>query len=122
MIAEGLRSPHMPGRPLALPNVWDPGTAGRIARAVDVPVTVGAEAGYGLAPAELADRLLAVGAAGCVEDTGHQGGGQASARHQRAGRRIPVHGGRPGVRAGGGNRAGAPVNAAKLPDPRAESG
>jgi 2-methylisocitrate lyase-like PEP mutase family enzyme len=44
--------------------------AGRIARAVEVPVTVDAEAGYGLAPAELADRLRDAAAAGCnFEDT-----------------------------------------------------
>ncbi|MFI0405989.1 isocitrate lyase/phosphoenolpyruvate mutase family protein [Actinomadura sp. 3N508] len=44
--------------------------AGRVIRAVSVPVTVDAEAGYGLAPGELAERLLAIGAAGCnLEDT-----------------------------------------------------
>lgn len=49
--------------------------AARIARAVDVPVTVDAEAGYGLAPAELVDRLLAIGVAGCnLEDTDHTTG------------------------------------------------
>ncbi|HYQ64960.1 isocitrate lyase/phosphoenolpyruvate mutase family protein [Actinophytocola sp.] len=110
-----LRSLHVPGRPLVLPNVWDPGTARlvveagfpvvatssaavaeslgyrdhegaaveemfaaarRITRAVDVPVTVDAEAGYGLPPGELAGRLLATGAVGCnLEDTDHSGGG-----------------------------------------------
>ena len=46
--------------------------AGRICRAVSVPVTVDAEAGYGLPPDELAARLAAAGAAGCnVEDTDH---------------------------------------------------
>jgi 2-methylisocitrate lyase-like PEP mutase family enzyme len=109
-----LRSLHVPGRPLVLPNVWDPGTARlvveagfpvvatssaavaeslgyrdhegaavtemfaavrRITRAVDVPVTVDAEAGYGLPPGELAGRLLATGAVGCnLEDTDHAGG------------------------------------------------
>jgi 2-methylisocitrate lyase-like PEP mutase family enzyme len=50
--------------------------AARIARAVDVPVTVDAEAGYGLAPAELAGRLRDAGAVGCnVEDTDHAAGG-----------------------------------------------
>ena len=52
--------------------------AGRIACAVSVPVTVDAEAGYGLPPQVLVDRLLAVGAAGCnLEDTDHQAGGLA---------------------------------------------
>ncbi|MEZ7129984.1 isocitrate lyase/phosphoenolpyruvate mutase family protein [Nonomuraea sp. AD125B] len=42
----------------------------RIARAVDVPVTADVERGYGLKPAELAERLLAAGAAGCnLEDS-----------------------------------------------------
>jgi 2-methylisocitrate lyase-like PEP mutase family enzyme len=44
--------------------------AGRVIRAATVPVTVDAEAGYGLRPAELVERLLAIGAAGCnLEDT-----------------------------------------------------
>jgi 2-methylisocitrate lyase-like PEP mutase family enzyme len=48
--------------------------AARITRSVDVPVTVDAEAGYGLPPAELAERLRAAGAAGCnIEDTLHTG-------------------------------------------------
>jgi len=115
MTAADLRSLHVPGRPLVLPNVWDPGTARlvveagfpvvatssaavaeslgyrdhqggavaemfaavrRITRAVDVPVTVDAEAGYGLPAAELAGRLLEAGAVGCnLEDTDHAGGG-----------------------------------------------
>ena len=46
--------------------------AARIARGVDVPVTVDAEAGYGMEPAELVAALRAVGAAGCnLEDTDH---------------------------------------------------
>jgi 2-methylisocitrate lyase-like PEP mutase family enzyme len=50
--------------------------AGRIARAVPVPVTVDAEAGYQLAPRELVDRLLEIGAVGCnLEDTDHRTGG-----------------------------------------------
>lgn len=54
--------------------------AGRIARAVSIPVTVDAEAGYGLAPGELVDRLLEIGAAGCnLEDTDHRAGGLADA-------------------------------------------
>ncbi|MQY16412.1 hypothetical protein SRB5_66110 [Streptomyces sp. RB5] len=45
---------------------------GRIARAVDVPVSADIEDGYGLAPAELVDRLLALGVVGCnLEDTEH---------------------------------------------------
>ena len=46
--------------------------AARIARGVDVPVTVDAEAGYGMNPAELVAALRTVGAAGCnLEDTDH---------------------------------------------------
>jgi 2-methylisocitrate lyase-like PEP mutase family enzyme len=115
MTADVLRSLHVPGRPLVLPNAWDAGTARlvveagfpvvatssaavaeslgyadhqgaspvemfdavrRITRAVDVPVTVDAEAGYGLPAAELVARLLDVGAVGCnLEDTDHAGGG-----------------------------------------------
>lgn len=42
----------------------------RIARAVPVPVSADIEAGYGLAPKELVERLLAAGAAGCnLEDS-----------------------------------------------------
>lgn len=49
--------------------------ASRIAKAVDVPVTVDAEAGYGLAPTELVERLLDAGASGCnIEDTNHATG------------------------------------------------
>lgn len=44
--------------------------AARIARGVDVPVTVDAEAGYGMEPAELVAALRDAGAAGCnLEDT-----------------------------------------------------
>lgn len=50
--------------------------AERIARAVPVPVTVDAEAGYGMQPRELVDRLLASGVVGCnLEDTNHRSGG-----------------------------------------------
>jgi 2-methylisocitrate lyase-like PEP mutase family enzyme len=46
--------------------------ATRIARGVDVPVTVDAEAGYGMEPADLVAALRAAGAAGCnLEDTDH---------------------------------------------------
>jgi 2-methylisocitrate lyase-like PEP mutase family enzyme len=44
----------------------------RIARVLDVPLTADMEAGYGLEPAELAQRLAAAGAAGLnYEDTDH---------------------------------------------------
>src|SRR5436189_6163914 len=44
--------------------------AARIARGVEVPVTVDAEAGYGMEPAELVEALRAAEAAGCnLEDT-----------------------------------------------------
>jgi 2-methylisocitrate lyase-like PEP mutase family enzyme len=109
-----LRSLHVPGTPLVLPNAWDvasaravvaagfpvvattsggmaaslgyedheqaPGdemlaAAARIARGVDVPVTVDAEAGYGMEPTDLVVRLKEMGAAGCnLEDTNHANG------------------------------------------------
>ncbi len=51
------------------------GAAGRIRRGVDVPVTVDAEAGYGMDPAELVAGLEDIGAAGCnLEDTDHAAG------------------------------------------------
>ncbi|WP_437075270.1 isocitrate lyase/PEP mutase family protein [Streptomyces sp. enrichment culture] len=44
----------------------------RIARAVDVPVSADVEDGYGLAPAELVERLLEAGVVGCnLEDSRH---------------------------------------------------
>src|ERR687898_1805439 len=50
--------------------------AGRIARGVEVPVTVDAEAGYGIEPAELVDALRSAGAAGFnLEDTDYAAGG-----------------------------------------------
>lgn len=49
--------------------------AARIVRGVDVPVTVDAEAGYGMGPAELVSTLRTVGAAGCnLEETDHAAG------------------------------------------------
>src|SRR5690349_3271453 len=49
--------------------------AGRIARGVDLPVTVDAEAGYGMDPAELVAALKGIGVAGCnLEDTDHATG------------------------------------------------
>jgi len=48
----------------------------RITGAVRVPVTADVEAGYGLPPAELVERLLAAGIVGCnLEDTDHHGDG-----------------------------------------------
>jgi 2-methylisocitrate lyase-like PEP mutase family enzyme len=50
--------------------------AARIARAVEVPVTVDAEAGYGMRPVDLVAALRGAGAAGCnLEDTDHAAGG-----------------------------------------------
>ena len=49
--------------------------AARIARGVEVPVTVDAEAGYGMEPAELVAALRSAGAAGCnLEDTDYAAG------------------------------------------------
>ena len=49
--------------------------AARIARGVDVPVTVDAEAGYGMQPAELVAALRSAGAAGCnLEDSDYAAG------------------------------------------------
>ncbi len=49
--------------------------AERIARGVEVPVTVDAEAGYGMEPAEVVAALQSAGAAGCnLEDTDHSDG------------------------------------------------
>src|SRR4051812_14363496 len=46
--------------------------AARIARGVDAPVTVDAEAGYGMEPAALVAALRSAGVAGCnLEDTDH---------------------------------------------------
>jgi 2-methylisocitrate lyase-like PEP mutase family enzyme len=46
--------------------------AARIVRGVEVPVTVDAEAGYGMEPAEIVATLHGMGAAGCnLEDTDH---------------------------------------------------
>jgi 2-methylisocitrate lyase-like PEP mutase family enzyme len=54
----------------ALPVVEMLDTIARIADAVSVPVTADIERGYGLAPAELVERLAATGAVGCnLEDS-----------------------------------------------------
>jgi len=51
------------------------GAAARIARGVEVPVTVDAEGGYGMPPAELVAALRDAGVAGCnLEDTDHTSG------------------------------------------------
>ncbi len=50
--------------------------AARIARGVEVPVTVDAEAGYGMEPSELVAALRSMGAAGCnLEDSDYTAGG-----------------------------------------------
>src|SRR3954469_13863623 len=49
--------------------------AARIAGGVEVPVTVDAEAGYGMDPAELVSALRSMGAAGCnLEDSDYAAG------------------------------------------------
>src|SRR3954452_17883107 len=49
--------------------------AARIARGVEVPVTVDAEAGYGMQPAEVVAALRSAGAAGCnLEDSDYAAG------------------------------------------------
>lgn len=72
---------HPDGEKAPWPEMF--AAAGRIARAVPVPVTVDAEGGYGLEPRELVDRLLEIGAAGCnLEDTDHRAGGLKDAGAQ----------------------------------------
>jgi 2-methylisocitrate lyase-like PEP mutase family enzyme len=111
---ELLRSLHVPGDPIMLPNAWDVASAkaveaagfpvvattsggvaaalgyedhegapheemlaaaARIGRSVNIPMTVDAEAGYGLEPGELVAALRRIGAAGCnLEDTDHATG------------------------------------------------
>lgn len=113
--AKLLRSLHIPGTPLVLPNAWDVGSARvvvdagfpvvatasnavaaalgyddgegapseemmlvarRIAASVDVPVSVDAEAGYGMAPEALVELLIGIGVVGCnIEDSDHANGG-----------------------------------------------
>jgi 2-methylisocitrate lyase-like PEP mutase family enzyme len=117
-----LRSLHVPGSPLVLPNAWDAASAkaiaaagfpavattsggvaatlgyedhegapademlaaaARIARAVDVPVTIDVEAGYGIEPEALVAMLANAGAAGCnLEDTDHARGELRDAARQ----------------------------------------
>ena len=57
---------------------------GRIVRAVNVPVTADVEAGYGLPPAELVERLLAAGAAGCNLEDSDPGGSGLKDPHAQA--------------------------------------
>ncbi|GAB3738932.1 isocitrate lyase/PEP mutase family protein [Microlunatus parietis] len=121
---ELLRSLHVPGKPLVLPNAWDVASAkvvveagfpvvattsagvaaslgyedhegapseemlaaaGRISAGVEVPVTVDAEAGYGLDATALVAELKRIGVAGCnLEDTDHATGQQREAGEQAA--------------------------------------
>ena len=66
--------------------------AARIARSVEVPVTVDAEAGYGMEADEFVEALLRIGAAGCnLEDTDHLTGHLVEPGHH-AGRIAAVRG------------------------------
>jgi 2-methylisocitrate lyase-like PEP mutase family enzyme len=59
--------------------------AARMARSVTVPVTMDAEAGYGMTPRDLVDRLLECGVVGCnLEDTDHREGGLLEAEERAA--------------------------------------
>src|SRR5690349_6857438 len=74
--------------------------AARIAHDVEVPVTVDAEAGYGMEPAELVAALRDAGAAGCnLEDSDYAAGGlrepDAHADWLRAVRRAAAQDGYP---------------------------
>src|ERR687892_1668489 len=74
--------------------------AARIAKGVEVPVTVDAEAGYGMEPAELVAALRSAGAAGCnLEDTDYAAGGlrdpERHAEWLRAGRQAASEDGYP---------------------------
>jgi 2-methylisocitrate lyase-like PEP mutase family enzyme len=58
-------------------------SAARITRAVSVPVTVDFEAGYGMQPREIVERLIDAGAAGFnFEDSDHANGGLLDAEAQ----------------------------------------
>ena len=55
----------------------------RIAKAVSVPVSTDAEAGYGMTPTDLVHRLLDIGVVGCnLEDSDHVVGGLKDAEAQ----------------------------------------
>lgn len=57
--------------------------AARITRVAGVPVTVDAEAGYGLSAVDLVGRLITAGVAGCnLEDSDHGAGGLVDPRRQ----------------------------------------
>ena len=57
----------------------------RIVAAVDLPVSVDVESGYGLRPTELVNRLLEVGAAGAnIEDVVHTEGKRVRGRQEHA--------------------------------------
>lgn len=78
-VAESLG--HRDGENAPWPEMF--AAVARIAAAVSVPVTVDAEAGYGLAPDELVSALLEAGACGCnLEDTDHRAGGLVDAAAQ----------------------------------------
>lgn len=78
-VAESLGYPDHEGAPVDEMFA----AAGRIAGAVDVPVTADVEAGYGLSPAELVRRLIEIGAVGCnLEDSDHWAGGLVRAETQ----------------------------------------
>ncbi len=63
--------------------------ARRIVRAVEIPVTVDFEAGYGLAPEDVVQRLVAIGAAGMnLEDTDHRGAGDGLVDAERQAERL----------------------------------
>src|SRR4051794_17876485 len=63
--------------------------AARIARSVDVPVTVDGEAGYRMEPAELVAALRSAGAAGFnLEDTDHAAG--SLREPERQAERLPA--------------------------------
>jgi len=80
-VAESLGYPDHEGAPVGEMFA----AAARIARATALPVTVDVEAGYGLDPADLADRLAAAGVVGCnIEDTDHAAGGLTDVAAQAA--------------------------------------
>lgn len=65
--------------------------AGRIAAAVNVPVSIDLEAGYRLAPAEIVRRVIAAGGVGLnLEDSNHQGPGRLVPAEEHAERLAAV--------------------------------
>ncbi|MFE6776082.1 isocitrate lyase/phosphoenolpyruvate mutase family protein [Streptomyces sp. NPDC057702] len=95
----------------------------RITRVVDIPVSADVEDGYGLAPAELVERLLAAGVVGCnLEDTDLATGRLKDARQhadwlaqvrQEAGDRLVINA-RVDTFLRGQNSADAAIERAKL--------